>query len=302
MNGITVSQQYYYHVGPDDQNLYYCPYAPACLHKPTWLKPIYHKYLNSHFKPFQCEEQTCNGIRFSNKADCKRHKKEIHGEEILCAYERCKRSNQGQGFNRQDNLKRHVELVHKKKKAKYRRRKTGITNPSAKSDPRRAQVLHSPEARKAGRKLSELENKNAEMGELVDSQLKKIVHTEQKNKELQQENETLQEEKETLQQEKETLQQVNETLQQVNEKLQQENFALQVRSSQSFEILSGANTMVSTQNLNLDHQISQGSAIELDQLYPWGWMDFWSDCSIVSNPVLQTCAPAPVAFTNPFTN
>ncbi|KAF2177543.1 hypothetical protein K469DRAFT_755075 [Zopfia rhizophila CBS 207.26] len=332
MTGITAFQQYYYEAEPDDEELYHCPYAPRCSHGPTRLKHIYRQYLNSHIKPFQCEEQTCNGIRFSYKADYNRHKNEIHGEERLCPYDNCKRSNQGQGFKRGDNMKRHVKLVHIKtnkklhrprpnhsgiKKMKNRNRKTDIINSNAKSDPTCAQALHSPEScqensetKKAKRKISELENKNADMGALIDGQLKKVVHMKQKNKKLQQENETIQQENETLQQENETLQQgnktlrqENETLQQENEKLRQENFALQVWSRQSLEILSSANTLVSTQNWNLDHQISQVSAIELDQPYPFGWIDFWSDCephNIVPNPELQTYAPAPVTFTDPF--
>ncbi|KAF2175194.1 hypothetical protein K469DRAFT_756353 [Zopfia rhizophila CBS 207.26] len=62
---------------------------------------------------------------------------------------------------------------------KNRNRKTDIINSNAKSDPTCAQALHSPEScqensetKKAKRKISELENKNADMGALIDGQLK----------------------------------------------------------------------------------------------------------------------------------
>ncbi|KAF2174663.1 hypothetical protein K469DRAFT_686024 [Zopfia rhizophila CBS 207.26] len=318
MIGITALQQYYYQIKPDDEGLYHCPYVPGCSHVPTKLKSTYHQYLNSHMKPFRCEEQTCNGVQFSYKGDYQRHKDEIHGEEKLCPYSNCNRSIQGQGFKRRDNLKRHIKLVHIKTNEKLRRAQSCQGN---------------SEARKAERKVSELEKKNAEMGALVDGQLERIVHTQQKNERLQQENETLQQENETLQQENETLQQENETLQQENETLQQENetlqqenetlqqenetlqqenetlqqenetlqrgngtlqqenFALQLWYSQYIEILNSANTTVSTQNWNLDRQISQVSAIQPDQSCPFEGIDFpGSDCEphfMVPNSVLQ---------------
>jgi len=102
---------------------YYCPYANGekpCNHTPTTQKCAYHKYLDSHLKPYRCKVPACMDaqLQFSSNACLFRHEREAHGfhghgdNPHLCLFEGCDRSIPGYGFPRRWNLFDHMKRVH----------------------------------------------------------------------------------------------------------------------------------------------------------------------------------------------
>ncbi|KAJ5475645.1 hypothetical protein N7539_007932 [Penicillium diatomitis] len=114
---------HFYHLAPQNDGKYYCPFASGekpCSHPPTTQKCAYHKYLDSHLKPYRCKHASCvdNMLRFSSNACLFRHEREAHGMHghgecpHLCLFEGCERSVPGFGFPRRWNLHDHMKRVH----------------------------------------------------------------------------------------------------------------------------------------------------------------------------------------------
>ncbi|KAJ5886976.1 uncharacterized protein N7473_009650 [Penicillium subrubescens] len=114
---------HFYHLAPQNDGKYHCPYSGGekpCTHMPTTQKCAYHKYLDSHLKPYRCKHASCvdNMLRFSSNACLFRHEREAHGMHghgecpHLCLFEGCERSVPGFGFPRRWNLHDHMKRVH----------------------------------------------------------------------------------------------------------------------------------------------------------------------------------------------
>lgn len=114
---------YYYSLPTHSDGKYYCPYAigdKPCNHPPTTQKCAYHKYLDSHLKPYRCKVPACMDaqLQFSSNACLFRHEREAHGfhghgdNPHLCLFEGCDRSVPGYGFPRRWNLFDHMRRVH----------------------------------------------------------------------------------------------------------------------------------------------------------------------------------------------
>ncbi|KAL9095578.1 MAG: hypothetical protein Q9165_002010 [Trypethelium subeluteriae] len=109
-----------YAANPHPDDLYHCPYEASenCPHKPTKLKCVYDKYIDSHLRPFRCKAQACATLQFSSTACLLRHEREAHGmhghgaKPHLCSYKDCERSIPGNGFPRRYNLFDHMKRVH----------------------------------------------------------------------------------------------------------------------------------------------------------------------------------------------
>ncbi|KMU75860.1 hypothetical protein CISG_05257 [Coccidioides immitis RMSCC 3703] len=104
-----------------DDGKYHCPYATGdnpCKHTPTTQKCTYHKYLDSHLKPYRCKVPQCVDAHFSSNACLFRHEREAHGmhghgeNPHLCRFPSCDRSIPGNGFPRRWNLHDHMRRVH----------------------------------------------------------------------------------------------------------------------------------------------------------------------------------------------
>ncbi|RAH40668.1 putative C2H2 finger domain protein [Aspergillus brunneoviolaceus CBS 621.78] len=149
----------YYSLPTFSDGKYYCPYAKSdkpCNHPPTTQKCAYHKYLDSHLKPYRCKMPACMDaqLQFSSNACLFRHEREAHGfhghgdNPHLCLFDGCDRSVPGYGFPRRWNLFDHMRRVHdyntserhsspdaspttgpsnKKKETGRKRRVTGVT-------------------------------------------------------------------------------------------------------------------------------------------------------------------------------
>ncbi|WEW59112.1 hypothetical protein PRK78_004581 [Emydomyces testavorans] len=100
---------------------YHCPYSSGenpCKHIPTTQKCTYHKYLDSHLKPYRCKVPQCVDAHFSSNACLFRHEREAHGmhghgeNPHLCRFSSCDRSIPGNGFPRRWNLHDHMRRVH----------------------------------------------------------------------------------------------------------------------------------------------------------------------------------------------
>ncbi|KAI2224395.1 hypothetical protein LOZ12_005687 [Ophidiomyces ophidiicola] len=100
---------------------YHCPFAEGknpCKHNPTTQKCTYHKYLDSHLKPYRCKVPQCVDAHFSSNACLFRHEREAHGmhghgeNPHLCRFPSCDRSIPGNGFPRRWNLHDHMRRVH----------------------------------------------------------------------------------------------------------------------------------------------------------------------------------------------
>ncbi|KAL4900820.1 hypothetical protein BDW74DRAFT_182405 [Aspergillus multicolor] len=113
----------FYSLPPHADGKYYCPFATgdkACNHQATTQKCAYHKYLDSHLKPYRCRVPTCMDaqLHFSSNACLFRHEREAHGlhghgdNPHLCLFEGCDRSIPGYGFPRRWNLYDHMRRVH----------------------------------------------------------------------------------------------------------------------------------------------------------------------------------------------
>tara|TARA_R110002003_G_scaffold688_3_gene21071 strand:- start:320 stop:1522 length:1203 start_codon:yes stop_codon:yes gene_type:complete len=101
---------------PDERGLYYCAFPP-CSHKPTHQRCMYHKYIDSHLKPFRCHKGDCSELSqsFSSSACLLRHEREAHGmhghKPHLCHFIKCERAKKG--FGRRCKLNDHIQRVHK---------------------------------------------------------------------------------------------------------------------------------------------------------------------------------------------
>lgn len=93
----------YYALPTQNDGKYYCPFArreKPCNHPPTTQKCAYHKYLDSHLKPYRCKVPACvyAQLCFSSHATLFRHEREAHGlhghgdNPHLCHFEGCDRS------------------------------------------------------------------------------------------------------------------------------------------------------------------------------------------------------------------
>ncbi|KAL2818884.1 hypothetical protein BJX63DRAFT_419033 [Aspergillus granulosus] len=113
----------YYSLPTHNDGKYYCPFANGdkpCNHPPTTQKCAYHKYLDSHLKPYRCRVPSCIDaqLQFSSNACLFRHEREAHGlhghgdNPHLCLFEGCDRSIPGYGFPRRWNLFDHMRRVH----------------------------------------------------------------------------------------------------------------------------------------------------------------------------------------------
>ncbi|KAL1993708.1 hypothetical protein VTN49DRAFT_2377 [Thermomyces lanuginosus] len=113
----------YYSLPPQSDGKYYCPFSTGenpCHHPPTTQKCAYHKYLDSHLKPYRCKVPACvaQNLHFSSNACLFRHEREAHGlhghgdNPHLCLFEGCDRSIPGYGFPRRWNLFDHMKRVH----------------------------------------------------------------------------------------------------------------------------------------------------------------------------------------------
>ncbi|KAE8557044.1 hypothetical protein EYB25_001750 [Talaromyces marneffei] len=113
----------YYSLSTQSDGKYYCPFATGenpCNHTPTTQKCAYHKYLDSHLKPYRCKVATCaaQNLHFSSNACLFRHEREAHGfhghgdNPHLCFYPGCERAVPGYGFPRRWNLFDHMKRVH----------------------------------------------------------------------------------------------------------------------------------------------------------------------------------------------
>ncbi|KAF7136867.1 hypothetical protein CNMCM5793_006437 [Aspergillus hiratsukae] len=113
----------YYSYPTHSDGKYYCPFANGekpCNHPPTTQKCAYHKYLDSHLKPYRCKVPACMEaqLQFSSNACLFRHEREAHGfhghgdNPHLCLFEGCDRSVPGYGFPRRWNLFDHMRRVH----------------------------------------------------------------------------------------------------------------------------------------------------------------------------------------------
>ncbi|KKK20841.1 hypothetical protein P175DRAFT_0189157 [Aspergillus ochraceoroseus IBT 24754] len=113
----------YYSLPTHNDGKYYCPYATGdkpCNHPPTTQKCAYHKYLDSHLKPYRCKVSSCMDaqLQFSSNACLFRHEREAHGlhghgdNPHLCLFDGCDRSVPGYGFPRRWNLFDHMRRVH----------------------------------------------------------------------------------------------------------------------------------------------------------------------------------------------
>ncbi|KAM5458591.1 hypothetical protein McanCB49686_002191 [Microsporum canis] len=148
----------FYSLPPETDGKYYCPFASRdkpCSHAPTTQKCAYHKYLDSHLKPYRCKVPQCVDAHFSSNACLFRHEREAHGmhghgeNPHLCHFPACERSIPGNGFPRRWNLHDHMRRVHdytssdkasspegspvtgnsgKKKESAVRKRKGGSSN------------------------------------------------------------------------------------------------------------------------------------------------------------------------------
>ncbi|KAK2800820.1 hypothetical protein FQN50_007961 [Emmonsiellopsis sp. PD_5] len=100
---------------------YHCPFEDdekPCQHPPTTQKCAYHKYLDSHLKPYRCKDTRCVDAHFSSNACLFRHEREAHGlhghgeNPHLCHFPTCERAVPGNGFPRRWNLHDHMKRVH----------------------------------------------------------------------------------------------------------------------------------------------------------------------------------------------
>ncbi|QKX56970.1 uncharacterized protein TRUGW13939_04078 [Talaromyces rugulosus] len=113
----------FYSLPTQGDGKYYCPFATgehACNHTPTTQKCAYHKYLDSHLKPYRCKVAACSAqnLHFSSNACLFRHEREAHGfhghgdNPHLCLFDGCDRAVPGFGFPRRWNLFDHMKRVH----------------------------------------------------------------------------------------------------------------------------------------------------------------------------------------------
>ncbi|OJD11634.1 hypothetical protein AJ78_07628 [Emergomyces pasteurianus Ep9510] len=112
---------HYYTLPTQADGKYHCPFEndeKPCSHAPTTQKCGYHKYLDSHLKPYRCKITQCVDAHFSSNACLFRHEREAHGmhghgeNPHLCHFSTCERSVPGNGFPRRWNLHDHMKRVH----------------------------------------------------------------------------------------------------------------------------------------------------------------------------------------------
>lgn len=80
----------------------------------------YRKHMDKHTRPYVCEEIGCEKIRgFTYSGGLHRHEREVHHQHggpkasCLCPHRDCKRSLNGRGFTRKENLVEHLRRVHR---------------------------------------------------------------------------------------------------------------------------------------------------------------------------------------------
>ncbi|ODH51227.1 hypothetical protein GX48_02655 [Paracoccidioides brasiliensis] len=111
----------FYSMSTQADGKYHCPFEndeKPCTHPPTTQKCAYHKYVDSHLKPYRCKVNQCVDAHFSSNACLFRHEREAHGmhghgeNPHLCRFATCERSVPGNGFPRRWNLHDHMKRVH----------------------------------------------------------------------------------------------------------------------------------------------------------------------------------------------
>lgn len=178
----------FYSMSTQNDGKYHCPFSAgekACAHAPTTQKCAYHKYLDSHLKPYRCKVPQCVDAHFSSNACLFRHEREAHGmhghgeNPHLCHFPSCERSIPGNGFPRRWNLHDHMRRVHdytasekasspegspvagqkpKKKDSAVRKRKASSGTQTMK----RARSTQSQAAQKAAQAQNDQQLRNAE--------------------------------------------------------------------------------------------------------------------------------------------
>ncbi|KAL9098044.1 MAG: hypothetical protein Q9163_006217 [Psora crenata] len=104
---VTARKDPLYQAHPANDGLYHCPFEASedCKHNPEKLKCNY-------------ENPDCALLKFSSTACLLRHEREAHGlhghgdKPYPCLFQDCDRSQPGQGFPRQWNLRDHMKRVH----------------------------------------------------------------------------------------------------------------------------------------------------------------------------------------------
>ncbi|KLJ06719.1 hypothetical protein EMPG_17781 [Blastomyces silverae] len=137
---------HYYSLPTQADGKYHCPFEndeKPCSHPPTTQKCGYHKYLDSHLKPYRCKVSQCVDAHFSSNACLFRHEREAHGmhghgeNPHLCHFSACERSVPGNGFPRRWNLHDHMKRVHdytSSERVSSPERSPGAGQPSKKKD------------------------------------------------------------------------------------------------------------------------------------------------------------------------
>lgn len=136
---IKARQHELYNVVPGPDNMYHCPLVSngACRGSTHKLKCNYEyerilparsapncdanstsKHMDSHLKPYRCQDPQCADVPFSSTACLLRHEREAHGlhghgnRPYSCHFEDCERAAPENGFPRRWNLQDHMRRVH----------------------------------------------------------------------------------------------------------------------------------------------------------------------------------------------
>ncbi|KAF2023145.1 hypothetical protein EK21DRAFT_95151 [Setomelanomma holmii] len=77
-----VRKNSYYTQEPDEHGMFLCPWHYICCHKPTRLKCQFYRYVDSHLKPFRCQQSECMR-KFSSHNSLLRHERRAHKLNLL---------------------------------------------------------------------------------------------------------------------------------------------------------------------------------------------------------------------------